>query len=337
MEINDPRLLALALEDLLFRLERWSVVAADLEGAGNLLRVRLGEALERTEFRIRLAEDRLLEDAAALEAARSREDDVSGRVDEAGKKAQATCQLATAKLDMAENTAAEWQDELDSAKNWLTQARERLAEAEAELEAAESCRDQAESDLEDAREALDRCRSEQNESGDGRRNDCSDFAAAVEEARRELHSARLAVAQAEREVEAATEDEARASRRVACCHRALTLCRQAEAVGAEAAAAGARALEFADSSREHLDAGRHWRERADDSLSEEMGLVENCRAAWSRASRQNDEATIHQQGANRSEEAAQYSVSLGRSELERLIEQLLLLARPESSFDRLSS
>lgn len=335
MHIHDPRVLALVLEDLLDRLQKWSILASDLSSSACQLQKSLEESLERSSFRLRLAIFQWEQDQERIADSKTEIVELAGRLQQACDSANQSFTITQKLVGQAEAGLAHWKRELEDAEVWLDEAQAWVRRATIELEEARIYESAAKSALDSARRSLRSCESSDHVDSEGRRHrpDCSGEAAAVNRAADRLREAIAAVALAEAELQRALEEERKAQSRVQCCSEAVRASVLAVDLAGESLAQATSAVEAAERSQEHNKAAELFAAQASRVAEEEASAVEESESAVAAGSTATSEAALHSRRAEEAEESAQRLVALARTALEKMISDLLSHARTDARLE----
>jgi chromosome segregation ATPase len=323
MSSHDPRMVAIALEDLVQELGVWSIRASQSLAEALYTQRQAKERTERMWHQACIVMDQakqddervaeLLSDTAAMV-----EKSLVGK-DDAGLTLEA-CDRA---VQVATSTRDFWDEQLQIALEWLKRAEARLARALAEYESARSAYYYAERELERAISRYNACRN------DPERKNCNSEANAVNAAQDALQQAAYRLQLAEAEVMAAREEVEAARARVQCCSNAVEVADQAVNLSAQAYSEAQHAVNSVERSLEFANAANQHAYAAKETATEEMQMAEAMGAVTREAISLTDEANTHFTNADRLEEAAQRYAKGGTYEMRHRLTSLYLLNRPD--------
>ena len=318
----DPRVIMVALQDLIAGLQRWSVTASDV-----IAQVGYRQRLLTEQVEIALHHAGVILDLAQQDEERVQ--DVEERSNQEVEKCTKGVSQATAMRSgcmqvhlTAKSVLQHWREELAKAQAWLARARKRLEAARIALQQAESELRSAEWDLD---RAYSRLRAAQS---DKERSNTWGEQAAVSAAQARVSQARQLVAIAQQEVLAAEEEVARAEARVALCEQAVQTAEQAVSLASQSVDQAETSLNHAERSLETARAAQNTAMRARQEVNQEYQsateMLNRTRQGQSFA----DEGRVHLSRGEKHEAEAQMDVSRGRREVEDKIEILREVNRP---------
>ncbi|MFL6255144.1 MAG: hypothetical protein ACJ74T_08970 [Pyrinomonadaceae bacterium] len=319
----DPRVIAVALEDLLQELRLWSARAGHTLASASQTQRQAREAAERSLHRSSVILDEATQDeeragklmsavAALLTECHAGRDTALHTLDE-----------AHGSLDAATSTLNFWEDELRKALAWLQRAEARLERALNEYERARRAVEQCQRELERANSRYSACLNDKD------RRNCNSEAADVSSAQQNLQRAIYWLREAEAEVIAARAEVAAARARVQCCSNAVQYATQAVAVAREAVSQAEQAVNSAERGLEFAQAAERNALVAKEKVLEEIEAAEQMVRAARAAVSSTDEAAAHLSAADRAEESAQRYATGGRRELEYRLQLLHQINRPD--------
>jgi exonuclease VII small subunit len=319
----DPRVIAIALEDLSQEMWSWSARAGQTLDAASQVQRHAVEAVERALHRASVLlneaqqdEERVLKVCAAV-------DSLLRECRNGRDVAAATLGAAEAALGDANLTLQFWEEELRKALAWLARAEARLARAIAEYNSAVRAFEQAQSALASAQSRYQSCLSDKN------RSNCNGEASAVSSAEAEVRNAAYRVQLAEQEVIAAQAEVDAAQARVNCCSNAVGFSKQAVDVARAAESEAQQALNSAERSLEFAQAAEQAALVAKEKVGEEVAAAEQMLAVTRGAVSTTDEAATHLAAADAAEESAQRYARGAGHELEHKLQLLHQLNRPD--------
>jgi exonuclease VII small subunit len=323
MGSHDPRVIIVALEDLLQELRLWSARAGQTLAAAAQVQRQAREAAERAFHRASIIFDEAMQDEERVGKVRSA---VAGLLSEChtGRDAATrTLDDAHQTLDAATSTLDFWEEELRKALAWLERARARLARAIAEYERARSAYERAQREMERAYSRYNSCLNDKN------RSNCDREARDVRSAQEELQKAEYFLRLAQAEVIAAQEEVEAAEARVRCCSNAVEYATQAVTVASETVSLAEQAANSAERSLEFAQAAERGALVAKEKVEEEVAVAEqmltNARAVVSAT----DQAAAHLSAADNAEESAQRHVIGAGHELEYRLQLLHQINRAD--------
>lgn len=323
MSSNDPREIAVALEDLLQEVGIWSVRASQSLADASFAQRQAKESGERTWHHACVVLDQAKQDQAMVTALMT---DVATMMDQAaaGKiEADHTLETAEAALQAATATLEIWEEQLEIARAWLARAEARLARALAEYEAAVRAYDYAQSELRRAESRLNACRNDRD------RTNCDSEARAVNAAYEELQRAAYRLELAQAELAAAREEVAAARARVRCCENAVGFATDAVNLATESHVEAQHAVNSIERSQEFTTAADQHAGFANDAVIDEVDRAEQMITVARQAVSTIDEAGVRLTNADRTEESAQRSVRGATHEIRHRLTWLYLLNRPD--------
>ncbi|HEX7333180.1 MAG TPA: hypothetical protein VF290_16870 [Pyrinomonadaceae bacterium] len=323
MSSHDPRVVSIALEDLLQELGTWSVRASQLLAEAAYAQRQYREITERTWHQACIVMDHAKQDEELVANLLT---DTAAMVDQSstGKdNAELTLKASDKALQTATATLEFWQEQLQLALAWLQRAEARLARALAEYESAKRAYESAQWDLEHAHSRYNACRNNRE------RTNCDAEARAVRAAQEALHQAAYRLQLAEAELIAAREEVAAARARVQCCSnavdaatKAVGLAKEAYSEAQHAVNSVERSLEFAHSASQHANF-------ASDTVAQELNAAEAMQTVAREAVSLKDEADTRLTNADRAEESAQRHAKGGMYEMRHRLTALYLVNRPD--------
>jgi len=323
MSTYDPRVVSMALEDLVQELGGWSVRASQSLAEAVYTQRQARERTERMWHQACIVMDQAKQDEQQVAELLS---DTATMVDKSltGKNdADHTLEACTEALQVATSTRDFWDGQLQKALAWLARAEARLARALAEYESARSAYHSAERELERAISRYNACQNDRD------RRNCNSEASAVNAARDALQRAAYRLQLAEAEVMAAREEVAAARARVQCCTNAVNAATQAMNLAAEAYTEAQHAVNSVERSLEFAQAANQHAYFAKDAAAEEMAAAGAMRTVAREAVSLTDEAHIRLTNADRLEESAQRYIKGSTYEIRQRLTQLYLLNRPD--------
>ncbi len=330
MSSADPRVIMLALQDLIAELQRWSVTASEVISQVGYRQRQLIETVEIALHRAGVVLDRAQQDEERVEDIEQRTNDLVTQCTQGVSKAEAGKSASFQVLQSAQATLQHWQEELAKAKAWL-------ARAKARLEAARVALRQAQADLRNAEwelnRAINQLRAAQN---DKERRSTWGEQAAVNAARARVAQAQTNVTIAQAEVIAAEEEVARAEARVALCEQAVQMSENAVEIGKKGFQEAETALNYAERSREAAQATQRTAQRARQEVDQEYQAATQMMSRTRQAQEFSDEGRVHLSHGENQESKAQMDVSLGRREVEEKIDILREINRPTLQFSGFS-
>lgn len=323
MSSTDPRVIAIALEDLSLEMRSWSVRAGQTLEASSYIQRQAKEVAERALQRASIVLDEARQDEEHVLGVCSAVDALLGECLEGRDVAAITLGQAERTLDDATSTLEHWEAELRKALAWLARAKARLARAIAEYRAAQWAFEQAERALERAQSRYQSCVNDKN------RSNCNSEARDVNSAQDELRSAAYRLQLAEQEVIAAQAEVDEAQARVDCCSNAVGFSKQAVGVARAAESEAQQALNSAERSLEFAQAAEQAALVAKEKVGEEVAAAEQMLAVTRGAVSTTDEAATHLAAADAAEESAQRYARGAGHELEHKLQLLHQLNRPD--------
>ncbi len=324
MATYNPRVLALALEDLQGEIARWASMASDMMVSASTTQRHAKEAIDRAVHTAAIVVDRSEDDEQRVKDASFSVSEALDQCSTAKTSARRTYTFGKNALEEATSTLSHWESELGQALQWMARAEARLTEAVRELERAVGAMRSAEWELSAAESRLSSCINDPN-----RRGGCGGEAAAVERARSEVAAARRWAAAAEQEVQAAREDLELAKARVACCRNAVALSTRAVALAAETLSIADQAVNSSERSWEFAQAAKLQVDEADaHSLAESRAAIDMSEQV-SRARTEVDDAGVHFQAAEAAGDSAQTISSSVSRELAYRVQALYVLDLPD--------
>jgi exonuclease VII small subunit len=320
---TDPRIIAVALEDLRQEVVVWSATASQTLAAAYYAQRNARETAERAFHRAAVVIDGAQQDGERVSKITSDANAIVDQSENARGEAEATLLQAREELADATSTLEFWEEELRKALAWLERAEARLARAIAEYERAQSA-------FEHAKWALDRAQSQYNSClRDKNRSNCNSEAKAVNSAQEELQSAAYRLQLAQAEVIAAREEVAAARARVQCCSNAVHYATEAVNMAREAESQAEQAVNSVERSFEFAKAAEQNALVAKEKVIEETSAAEQMLAAAREAISMTDEAAVRLRDADSAEELTQRYAHGGRRELEHRVRLLREIDTPD--------
>jgi hypothetical protein len=321
--MSDPRVLMVALEDLIQEIARWSAAASQTLASATYFQSQAKEAVDRAYHRAAVIVDEAQKDEERIASIMSQVTEVVGRTEAGTADAHQT--LGQAQRDRADSSATlqHWEDQLAQALAWLDRARHRLALAIAERERARRAVEQARYNLSLAESRLRGCQNDKN------RSDCFGEARAVDVAEEAVREAGRWLDIAEIEVSAAEEEVEAAEARVRCCSRAVQFANEAVDVADEEFVYAEKAVNAVERSSEFARAAEQNARAAEVQIAEVMELVRQMQVLVGDAVASAENAATHLLEADRLEESAQRFGQAGRRELEYRIGHLREFNKPD--------
>lgn len=323
MSSTDPRVIAIALEDLSLEMRSWAARAAQTLEASSYIQRQAVEAAERALHRASVLLDDARRDEEHVLGICAAVDALSGECRNGREVAAATLGQAERELNDATSTLEFWEDELRKALAWLARAKARLARAIAEYREAQRALEQAKAALERAQSRYQSCLNDKN------RSNCNSEASAVNSAQTEVSNAAYRLHLAEQEVIAAQAEVDAAQARVDCCTNAVGFSRQAVDVARAAESEAQQALNSAERSLEFALAAEQAALAAKEKVAEEVAAAEQMLVVTRAAVTTTDEAATHLAAADAAEESAQRYARGAGHELEHKLQLLHQLNRPD--------
>jgi exonuclease VII small subunit len=323
MSSHDPRVVVIALEDLLQELGIWSVRASHSLAEASYVQRQAREIVERQWHNACVVMDQAKQDEELVANLLT---DTATMVDQAttGKDiAELTLAASDEALQAATATREFWEEQLQIALAWLERAEARLARALAEYESARRAYEHAQWELERAQSRYNACLNNRE------RTNCDGEARAVRAAQEALHRAAYRLQMAEAEVIAAQEEVAAARARVQCCSNAVDAATQAVSVATDAYSEAQLAVNSVERSLEFAHAANQHACFASDTVVQEMNAAEAMRTVTREAISFTDEAATRLTNADRAEESAQRHARGGMYEIQHRSTALYLLNRPD--------
>jgi exonuclease VII small subunit len=323
MSNNDPRVIAIALEDLLQEMRSWSVRASQTLAAASHIQRQVREAAERALHHASVLLDEARQDAERVLKVRTTVDSLLAECQSGRDVAADTLAKAEEALSVATATLNYWEHELKKALAWLARAKARLARALAEYERARSAYEQAQWALERAQSRYQSCLNDKN------RSNCNSEASDVSAAQDALRSAAYRLQLAEQEVIAAQAEVDAAQARVDCCTNAVDYATQAVGAARVAESAAQQALTAAEQSLEFAQAAERDTLVAEEKVGDEVATAEQMLVVTRSAISTTDEAATHLSTADGAEESAQRYARGAGHELEYKLQLLYQLNLPD--------
>lgn len=323
MSSTDPRVIAIALEDLSLEMRSWSVRAGQTLEASSYIQRQAKEVAERALQRASIILDEAQQDEQHVIGVCAAVDALLGECRNGRDVAAVTLGQAEQALDDATSTLAHWESELRKALAWLARAEARLARALAEYDSAVRAFEQARAALERAQSRYQSCLNDKN------RSNCNGEASAVNSAQDEVRSAAHRLQLAEAEVNAARAEVAAARARVQCCTNAVEFATRAQGVAQAAESEAQQALNSAERSLEFALAAEQAALVAKEKVGEGVAAAEQMLAVTRGAVSTMDEAATHLAAADAAEASAQRYARGAGHELEHKLQLLYQLNRPD--------
>ena len=323
MSSHDPRVVAMALEDLVQELGVWSVRAGQSLAEAVYTQRQAKERTERMWHQACIVMDQAKQDEELVAGLLS---DTATIVDKSltGKNdADLTLEACDHAFQVATSTRDFWDEQLQEALAWLERAEARLALALAEYESARSAYHYAERELARAISRYNSCLN------DRERRNCNSEASAVNAAQDALQRAAYRLQLAEAEVIAAQEEVAAARARVQCCTNAVDAATRAVNLGAEALSEAQHAVNSVERSLEFAQAASQHASFAKDAAVAEMHAAELMITVTREAVSLTDEAHVRLTNADRLEESSQRYIKGSIYEIRHRLTALYLLNRPD--------
>ncbi|MFL6282062.1 MAG: hypothetical protein ACJ74Q_02715 [Pyrinomonadaceae bacterium] len=323
MSSIDPRVIAIALEDLSLEMRSWSARASQTLEASSYIQRQAKESVERAIHRASVLLDEARQDEERVLGVCAAVDALLGECRNGRDIAAVTLGQAERALDDATSTLEHWEEELRKALAWLARAEARLERALVEYDRALRAFEQAQAALERARSRYQSCLNDKN------RSNCNSEANAFNSAQDEVRSAAYRLQLAQEEVNAARAEVAAARARVQCCTNAVELATRAQSVARAAESEAQQALNSAERGLEFAQAAEQAALVAKEKVGEEVAAAEQMLAVTRSAASTTDEAAAHLVAADTAEESAQrYARGTGH-ELEHKLQLLHQLNRPD--------
>lgn len=316
MSSRDPRIIAVALEDLREETGLWSTAASQTLAAAYQTQRNLRECVERGFHRASVVLDEALQDRELVTKSLSSADAQMDQAETARVDAHSTLEQAQEEVQEATSVLEFWELELEKALAWLARAEARLERAIAEYERARSAVEQAKYALQRAESRYNSCLRDKN------RSNCNSEANAVNSAAEVLQSALYRLQLAEAELIAAKAEVAAARARVQCCSQAVHYATEAVRVAREAESSGEQAVNCAERSSELATVAQLNARLAEAKVGIELETAEQMLAAAKDAVSQTDEASARLTTADNAEETAQRNVRGANHEILYRLERL---------------
>jgi len=323
MSSHDPRVVSIALEDLLQELGIWSVRASQSLAEASYGQRQYREITERAWHKACIVMDRAKQDEELVANLLS---DTATMVDQSvsGKdNAELTLQAADEALQTATATLEVWKEQLQRALAWLARAEARLARALAEYESARRAYDQAQWELQRAQSRYNACVNNRE------RTNCDSEARDVRAAQEALQQAAYRLELARAEVIAAREEVEAARARVQCCSNAVDAATEAVNLAAEAYSEAQHAVNSVERSLEFANAASQHAHFASDTVAQELNTAEAMKTVTREAVSLTDEAGTRLTRADHAEESAQRHATGSMYEIRHRLTALYLLNRPD--------
>ena len=323
MSSYDPRVIAIALEDLSQEMLSWSARAAQTLDSTSYIQRQAKEAAERAFHRASVLFDEAQQDEEHVHNAIAAVDALMGECQNGRNVAADTLRQAEEVLREATSTLEYWEDELAKALAWLARAEARLERAIAEYNEALRAFEYAKSALERAHSRYQSCLNDKN------RSNCNSEASDVNSAQDALRSAAYRLQLAQEEVNAARAEVAAARARVQCCTNAVEYATNAVNIASAAESEAQQALNSAERSLEFAQAAEQSTLVAKEKVSQEVAAAEQTLAVTRAAMSTTDDAATRLAAADAAEESAQrYALGAGH-ELEHKLQLLYQINRPD--------
>jgi tetratricopeptide (TPR) repeat protein len=320
MSTYNPRILAVALEDLHDEMDRWSETASETLAMAERSHREGVEEVDRVLHQAAITMHEAQVDAESVQDALSTVASAVDRCMAARQTAQETGAQVTVALDLSRSTLLNWQNELRLALEWLERAKARLALAVQMLQQAIYAFEQAKAELERTDHAYQVAVSE--------KRNATFQALALRAAQANLEKAAVQVQLARQEVEAAQLEVAQAEARVACCQRAVGFSEQAVNLAEQAMSEANEAINAAERSHEMALAADRSVHQAEQYAQMEMEVAGEMQAAGRSAQTYVEEAFAHFKQADHMEESSQRYSKNARMELRHRTGSLYEMNRP---------
>lgn len=299
MSKYDPRIIAIALEDLLQEITKWSSKASGTLAAASDTQRQIRETVGREIHRVAILMNQAQQDKTTAVEIRA---EVAAMLDKnavALNESKDTLTYARKMQQAASSTLRFWDDELRKALAWLARAEARLERALSELARAQYEYEQARRERDYAQSQYNACRN------DAQRSNCNREARDLDNAQIRLKKAADWVYAAETEVAAARAEVAAARARVNCCQRAVGYATEAVDVAQQAESEAQQALSSAERSYEFAQAAEKSAFVAQEKADVEIQLVEQMMSLTKTALLLTEEAANELTTADKMEESAQ--------------------------------
>jgi hypothetical protein len=323
MSSNDPRIIAVALEDLIQEIGLWSSTASQTIDFADQTQRHARENAETALHRAAVTVDEAQQDGERANQIMTRAEEMVDRVESGVTQANATIARAEQEIDHANSTLSFWEAELSSARAWLRRAEARLARAQVDYDRARQAVYYAQSELDRAQSRYRACMN------DRERQNCNSEARAVNAAQAELRQAQYDFQAAQAELIAATEEVNQARARVECCSRAVDFASQAVTVALEAESHAAEALSSIQRSFDFAKAAAQNALVAKGKAFEEIDTARQMLAASENALASTSTAALRLTTADNAAEQAQRYVMNGRYNVEYRLQMLRQFDLPE--------
>jgi exonuclease VII small subunit len=325
MSSHDPRVVSIALEDLLQELGVWSLRASHVLAEAAYAQSQYREITERTWRKACIVMDHAKQDEDLVANLLTDTATMINQSTTGKDNAELTLHAADEAVQAATATLKFWGEQLQIALAWLERAEARLVRALAEYESAKTAYQQAQWELDRTQSRYNACINNRE------RRNCDGEARAVRAAQAALHQAAYRLQVAEAEVTAAREEVAAARARVHCCSNAVDAAKKAVSLATEAYSEAQHAVNSVERSLEFADAANQHAFFTSDMVAQEMTAAEAMQAAAREAVSLTDEAAARLTYADRAEESAQRYARGGMYEIRQRLAALYLLNRPDLS------
>lgn len=319
----DPRVIAVALEDLLEEMRLWSSRASQTLAAASYIQRQARETAERALHKASVLLDEARRDEQHVLEISGAADALMIECRTARAEALSTLEQAEAELDDANSTLEFWEEELRKALAWLARAEARLERALHELRLAQTAYTNAQWELDRAQSRYRDCLNNKN------RSNCDSESRALRAAQEEMQVAAHNLQLAREEVMRAEAEVAAARARVRCCTNAVKYATEAAQLASEAESEARQAVNSAERSLEFAHAASVSMLVAKEKVSEEVLAAEQMVAVVRDAVAATDEAALHLATADNAEESAQRYARGAEHELEYRLQLLYQLNRPD--------
>jgi hypothetical protein len=323
MSSYDPRVIAVALEDLLLEMRLWSARASQTLAAASYVQRQAHENAERAFYRASVLLDEAQRDDERAGKINSEANAIMDKCRAGREEATDTIAQAQDELDAATLTLEFWENELGKALAWLERAEARLARAIAEYNLAQTAYGQAQWEVKQAESRYRSCVNDKD------RNNCDREARDLNSAQEDLMLAAHRVQMARQEVNEAEAEVAAAKAQVRCCSNAVRYATQAVTLATEAESQAQQALNSAERSLEFAEAAVQNALIAHDKVVEEMQAAEQMLAVTRNVVSTTDDAATQLAAADGAEDYAQRYARSGWHELEHRLQLLYQLNKPE--------
>lgn len=323
MSSYDPRIIAIALEDLLQEIRLWAARASQTLTAASYIQRQAQETAQRALHRAAVLLDEAQQDEERVIKISTAAASLLAECQVGRDEALSTLNHAHAELEAATETLEFWEEELRKALAWLERAEARLARAIREYELARTAFDQAQWELNRAEARYRACMSDKD------RSNCDREARALRSAQEDLQIAAHRLQMAEAEVHAAQIEVDTARARVQCCSNAVHYATQAVNVAQEAEAQAQQAVNSAERGLEFAQAAEQGALAAKEKVADELEAAEQMMTVTRDAVSMTDEAATHLALADNAEESAQRYARGAEHELEYRLQLLYQLNVPD--------